>query len=42
MSCEVTVLVSCVGGYVSAQDCTNQSGTGRCGRRKPDGFVQCL
>jgi hypothetical protein len=41
-SCEGTVLVSCVGGYVSAQDCADQNGTGRCGRRKPDGFVQCL
>lgn len=41
-SCEGTVLVSCQGGYVTAQDCTNQSGTGRCGRRVPDGLMQCL
>ena len=41
-SCEGTVLVSCLGGYVSAQDCANQNGTGRCGRRTPDGLVQCL
>ncbi len=41
-SCEGTVLVFCHGGYVSAQDCTNQSGTGRCGRRTPDGLFQCL
>lgn len=41
-SCEGTVLVSCQGGYVSAQDCTNQAGTGRCGRRTPDGLLQCL
>ncbi len=41
-SCEGTVRVFCLGGYVSAQDCTNQNGTGRCGRRTPDGLVQCL
>jgi hypothetical protein len=41
-SCEGTLLVSCRGGYVTAYDCTNASGTGRCGRRTPDGFVQCL
>jgi hypothetical protein len=41
-SCEGTVRVSCVGGYVSAEDCTHQPGTGRCGRHRPDGPVQCL
>jgi hypothetical protein len=41
-TCEGTILVSCLGGYVSAQDCTNQPLTGRCGRRTPEGPVQCL
>lgn len=41
-TCEGTVMVFCHGGYVSAQDCSNQAGTGRCGRRTPDGLVQCL
>ncbi|WP_375766610.1 hypothetical protein NR798_33675 [Archangium gephyra] len=41
-SCEGTVWVYCQGGYVSAQDCSNQAGTGRCGRRTPAGLLQCL
>ncbi|WNG59612.1 hypothetical protein F0U59_36520 [Archangium gephyra] len=41
-SCEGTVLVTCLGGYVSAYDCTNDNRTGRCGRRTPEGPVQCL
>ena len=41
-SCEGTVWVYCQGGYVSAQDCSNQAGTGRCGRRTPEGLPQCL
>lgn len=41
-SCEGTVRVYCQGGYVSAHDCANGNGTGRCGRRTPEGPAQCL
>ena len=39
-SCEgATIRVSCQGGYVAAEDCTNEAGTGRCVSN--GGFVQC-
>jgi len=40
--CEGTVSVFCRSGYVSAQDCTNLSGTGRCGQRTPERPPECL
>jgi hypothetical protein len=40
--CEGTLHVFCQGGYVSAQDCTNGSGTGRCGQRTPELPPGCL
>ena len=42
-TCEgATVHVFCLNGYVSAEDCTHQPGTGRCGPLSSGGPVQCL
>jgi hypothetical protein len=41
-SCEGTLRVYCLGGYVTAEDCTDFPGTGRCGQRLPDGPITCL